>query len=653
MGIGGIIIGLVMLRFGLLGPLIWHYSVDAIYTAFLLLRSSDPYLMVSGVITAGVRLVPLAFSLAAYLRTRTFSDDSEFSNATAGVSRVPERAAETEVPGPLVYVPLSKPRVLLGGVLIAIFAALALIPAHRFGKDTPVATTRHDALRVAGEYLRQRGVDPDSFRSVAWLSVNVNPLTVRYFQQRRSVEEADRIYRQSTRLLLWYVRYFRPLEKEEHLVVVEAAAPLAFSYAYTLDEDAPGASLAREEARARASEFLAERGYREEDFDLQEQSDMKRKARVDWTFEWQIKPQGPGAALTVDDAHFRVRVDIAGDQVVGFSRYFKLPEEWERERSATSLTNVILYACSSALGMLIVGGLIVLFVGQVRHGAIRWRASAKVAGVLFAGFIIAGLNQLPQILRSYDTSVSITTFWFSTLTGQIVTPLMAALGMWVLIGLVTSLYPDAWRMLDGSVRRIWRRDAALAIGLGFAASYGVGRLGTILFNRFHTLAPVGVDLGQDLLDSALPGGGLAVRGVIYALLISASAGILIYLVALGWKRRAWWLWLAGGLTLVMMGPAGALSPGEFLVGWANGAMKLLATIAIVLLFFRNNHAAYVGMAFGATVVPPLVSMLGQPAGFFVWNGVALGALTIAGLVWLLKGLNERAEGAPPSLATQP
>jgi len=38
-GFGGVIVGLIMLRFGIMATLIWHYSVDALYTAFLLLRS--------------------------------------------------------------------------------------------------------------------------------------------------------------------------------------------------------------------------------------------------------------------------------------------------------------------------------------------------------------------------------------------------------------------------------------------------------------------------------------------------------------------------------------------------------------------------------------------------------------------------------------
>src|SRR5581483_2067062 len=53
-GLGGILIGFVMLRFGILATLIWHYSVDAIYTAFLLLRSPNHYLMISGAVAAGL-----------------------------------------------------------------------------------------------------------------------------------------------------------------------------------------------------------------------------------------------------------------------------------------------------------------------------------------------------------------------------------------------------------------------------------------------------------------------------------------------------------------------------------------------------------------------------------------------------------------------
>lgn len=641
-GVGGIIIGLVMLRFGLIGVLIWHYSVDAIYTAFLLLRSSDSYLMVSGAITAGIMLLPLVVSLIAYLRSGTFSDDSTLTNESAGVVRAPETPQTAKAPLPLVYVPLSRSRWILGGILIVILSVCAFLPVKRFGDGTQVAMTRRDALQIAGRYLRDRGIDPATYRSVAWPMVTVDYSAVKYIQERRAIGETDQILRQAKSLLVWSVRYFRPLEKDEHWVYVDAAGPRVISDGRIVDENAPGASLSLEEAQKKAEGFLAQKGYRVEDFELEEKLDTKRKARVDWSFEWQVKPTGPGKALTVDDAHFRVRVNLAGDQIVGFSRYFKLPEEWEREQNATKLANVLLFGCSSLLAMLVTGGLLVLFVRQIRQGAIRWRPAAKIAGAAMVALLLAGLNESTQFLQSYDTSRSMSSFWFSTLSTKLIGLLAAGLGLWVLIALAASLYPDCWRVLQTSARRTWRKDAALAIALQLAVSLGLGRLTSVLFSRFHALAPVRIDISADLLGSALPGAGFLVRGLIYALALSASAAVVIYLIDQGLKRRAWWLWVAAGLLLVTLGPSGAHSAGEFFVSWSAAAVKMLMAVGIIALFFRNNISAYIGAAFCSTVLPPMISLLGEPAGFYVWNGVLLGLLSLGVLAWLLWGAGTRA-----------
>ena len=64
-------------------------------------------------------------------------------------------------------------------------------------------------------------------------------------------------------------------------------------------------------------------------------------------------------------------------------------------------------------------------------------------------------------------------------------------------------------------------------------------------------------------------------------------------------------------------------------------------------FCRDNPAAYLGAAYCLTVGGPLVSMLRQPATFFMWNGALLGLLTLALLAWLLWGSGERPVQAEP------
>jgi membrane protease YdiL (CAAX protease family) len=51
-GLLGIVAGLVMLRWGILTTLIWHYTVDAALGSLLLLKAENPYLRVSGAIVS-------------------------------------------------------------------------------------------------------------------------------------------------------------------------------------------------------------------------------------------------------------------------------------------------------------------------------------------------------------------------------------------------------------------------------------------------------------------------------------------------------------------------------------------------------------------------------------------------------------------------
>ena len=52
-GMAGVVIGFLMLRYGVVPLLVWHFTVDALYTALLLLRSGNAYYVVSGAVAVG------------------------------------------------------------------------------------------------------------------------------------------------------------------------------------------------------------------------------------------------------------------------------------------------------------------------------------------------------------------------------------------------------------------------------------------------------------------------------------------------------------------------------------------------------------------------------------------------------------------------
>lgn len=648
-GMGGVIIGIIMLRFGVLATLIWHYSVDALYTAFLLLRSHNTYLMVSGGVTAGIMLVPLVLALILYWRAGTFVEEGQLTNAADGVARPPRETAAEQAVAPLAYRPLGARWLVAAGILAAGLAALALVPVQRFGKGIEIRTGRQEAVRQAEAYLAARHVDLRQYRSVAWLEENVDPQAIRYMLERRTVQQTDQIYRQATQLVLWRVRFFRPLEKEEHLVLVDTTDGKVFGYWHTLDEDAPGAALTPDQARALAEKALVEHGYALSDFELQDSHSQKRKARTDYTLTWQAKPGDP---RNVGEDHYRLEVGIAGDQVVTFARRFKLPEDWVREREATRLSEVILKANSVLLGAGLFAGLLILFILRLKARQMAWGRAAKVGAFVALLFALTQSNAFPFVARQYPTYLPWKAFLLRVALSYLVLTFFLGILAWIAVALATSFYPDAWRIFRSRDRRIWRRDALAAIVLSLAAGAGLSRLGALFAARFHAYAPEGMGLISASFNTVMPGGAVLVSALLSAILLTAVAGMVIYIVWLGLARRAWWMAPGWVMVVVALGPSGAHSLREYLAGWAVQFVTAAVWLAIVAIWFRDNVLAYVGAAFSLSVASPLVSMLQEPLMFLRLNAVALAILSGLVLAYLFLGAGQEPAQVPPTLPAE-
>src|SRR5262249_44931790 len=90
-GIAGVIIGTVMLRAGIFPLLVWHFTVDAVYTSLLLLRSSNAYFVLSGALAACALLLPGAIALVLYVKERGYLPDAGLTNGAVGSCAPPPR----------------------------------------------------------------------------------------------------------------------------------------------------------------------------------------------------------------------------------------------------------------------------------------------------------------------------------------------------------------------------------------------------------------------------------------------------------------------------------------------------------------------------------------------------------------------------------
>src|SRR5258708_7606471 len=82
-GLIGIVAGIVMLRWGILATLIWHYTVDASLVGLLLVRSNSLYFKISGIVVALAAAAPLLFAAISYLSRDRFETDEDLLNQAA------------------------------------------------------------------------------------------------------------------------------------------------------------------------------------------------------------------------------------------------------------------------------------------------------------------------------------------------------------------------------------------------------------------------------------------------------------------------------------------------------------------------------------------------------------------------------------------
>jgi hypothetical protein len=327
-------------------------------------------------------------------------------------------------------------------------------------------------------------------------------------------------------------------------------------------------------------------------------------------------------------------VDVAGDQVVNFERSFKLPEAWERARRSSSLVNSVLTFAGILVVLALLGAGLVLLVIKIRSGEMPWRPAAKVGALILALLLLSELNQWPGLDRQYVTSIPLPTWRLFEVVGMVVGPLLAGLLCWLLVGLATSLCPEAWQLLRGSARRVWRRDGIVCIVLVLAAAASQHKLGELLASRFHAIAPVGTEAFPEMFNAALPGAGFFLSALVWTVVLLSGLAVAIYVLRLGWTKRAWWLWAGILLALVGLGPARAHSLREFFAGWMMNFVPLAVVAAIVFWFFRNNLLAYLAAAFCLQVAQPSLSLLSQQAAFYRSNGLLLALLAFLFLGWL-------------------
>ena len=658
-GLIGIVAGIVMLRWGIIATLIWHYTVDASLVGLLLIRSNSLYFKISGVVVAAAAVAPLLFACISYLTRGGFENEEDLLNraepapeidlTSEPVATIPEARAggyQALAPQMILFLVVC---LLAGGVLVWRGESPSIGEYLRLSINARTARARADDI------LRQRGLDPNSYNHATVLVDVTDPLVNEYLRERIGIAGVNTIYSDRVPAALWRVRYFRDSQPEEFAVILKPDGSL-HSVRHTLAEAAPGAALSKEEAVARAEKFLREEKKLDlKNWGLVESDSDKRPHRIDHTLTWELNepldsPQtaSPNAK---DTARARIETKVLGDEISNYRTYIKIPDDWRRKQEEFSLPRTLL---TYVVPILFFTGLgisaLVLLLKNLKSDAARsipWRRifSWSIWGLV--GFILVfGLGgSFQTVLNGYDTATPLK----YTMVGVAVSAFFVAGfyfgGIAVLLGMAWYFAARAFgeeRLPRSSGKPAEYYRDALLIGLGGAAGLlGLQRILIFASNYWPTVhrslpATFGQDFGTVLPAASVLGGTLT-HSLLMTSVVVVVASFLAAHVRLTWLRI---LFLLGGALALVGG------------GWGDtadlGKQFLARLILLAALAFGVRHVMRFNIlgcfliVAGTSLFGGAAELLAQPDSFYRVNGYAvllmLGVLFAWPLVaWRLRG----------------
>ena len=644
-GIGGIIVGYIFLRFGILAPLVWHYTIDALYTSLILFRSSNSYFIVSAALSAGLMLLPLAVALVLYLRQRRFADPTPLLNKSAAPAAPEAGADEPTAPQPaapaptFAYTPLSKRR--MGWAAAVVVASLGLF-ALDYEKPlnfVDVRLTQAEAKAKAIEHLAAAGADASAYEVVTYYQNQPDAMAIRYILERDSVAVVNRLYQEDLLASLWVTRFFRYGEKEEYRVAVHPEDGSLYSINHLLAEEAEGADLEEAQAQAIAVDHLRSFGLDPERLELKEASSEKLPNRRDHRFVFEAVE---GDGRNVDELRYRVRVNVAGDEPVSIYRFLKVPEDWQRERQESTTLKTALSGLLIVLIAAVVLHGLWLLVRRVRNEGLAWAPLVKISAVGAAFLLLDFLNGLSVVERAYDTRLTLSIFTITQILSFVLGSLGVGLMILAALGLATSLYPD-WSARLRAARRVPEfRDAVVGVALVLVAREAWQHLRGYMESRFIASDPsLGFGLPSEL-DQYLPFWNPLSDGVMGAIFVPIIAGLVLYYSRVVVKKRLYGVLAGLGLGLIMSG-SNAAHFDEFLFELLTFGTSVGFVVAAIVLVLRNNLLAYVLLGFASvlTAVKGL-SALSAPAYQLQAGILLLLALVVVFCLWWRLGTEREA-----------
>jgi membrane protease YdiL (CAAX protease family) len=623
--------GWLYLRFGILASLTAHYLFNSFLGAMLLITAGSTALRFAGALVVCLPLMIPLLRLAAgrpsYEEADGICEPASIDESHAPVPpQEPVASIRESVPPPL-----SRTKrlalLLLGalGFLVAIFW-----PAPRLGASEPSRINRMQAVSIAAETLRARGVALEGMHLVATYRRNLDFYQARYLVRALGTRQTARFLDGRVPVNLWYVRAFRSARRTEHLVKLTGDGAI-FSYNLIIPEDEPGAALPSAEALEKARSYLegcVKRGRGDSGWDLVESIAHRRRNRIDYDFRFECPSVRAGQAV------LRADVQMKGGEVLNYYPYFKLPEDLLRVQKGHRLGDVLIAALFLLAGLYVFIRSLKLLAGTLRSSPGRLSLAMRVAIAPAALQLLGRFVTWPDVLFEYETVQALPSYTLSQILALSTSALFTYFtALWLLLSL-DALFKKMNETSQGPFEILLsfsdpaRRIDTLILGYGCCGIF-LGSVEASIYLREalarSIMAPV--FYSPPFADAYAP--ALAVLGVTLPqqLLLLSAGGMIVLFLALP-AHKLLWRFIIPAAALAAFAYLTTRTPQEFVGSFVFLLLAAVFLAGMARIFLGARAAAWLVLYLLISLLSMAVQMIASGDLFLSLNGAFLIALAL-------------------------
>lgn len=400
----GFTLGWILRKYGVLACLCEHYLFNTYWQVRPLLLSGHTNLVFSALI-AFIPYMAVTARSALY-RLRAKGEDSIKLVKNSGLALMAPAVEPSVENGTQLttHKISSKTRLGLAVACVLAIACQFNLPSRNYvGASTCLTISRDQAIEKAKKLLTKNQIDTSGWMMIANSWVNPAGESFQFIKERKGLAFARSYYDDTGLGFHWLIHFFKPNHTNQYTIGMNSQGNCEFLQ-YFLSEDAPGIELSEAQARQTAETLLNSLLPQATPLVPGPVSVTKRPNRTDYSVSFTCPK------LKVDEAPYRIQIDLQGDKFRNLNHYLDTPKKWRFERSKERNKNELLPHLRTLIHSLKNLLFCIWCIAMLRNGMLTFKPAAAIALLYMSLLIVDSFCVLPQFYANYHTATPLNNF---------------------------------------------------------------------------------------------------------------------------------------------------------------------------------------------------------------------------------------------------